>query len=576
LRLPAASASAQKDLDALRGSIEQNKISDAVDRYDVLCRVHGSELVGQPNNGELVTIRVCLDELADSGLLTAEYQRRFDDAAQREFQAASLDANSTAADFYAVARRYPLSSAAPLALAAAGDRAAAMGDWPTAAPMYQLAREAGWSPDPPHVQRIDELAQAQRQTVWSGPIPFDATWYGRSDASVAAKSFPMAAGGVVFISGASGVSAFKPDTGAVWSYPPAMQSSGGYRAMPFVNYQLAPGPVDSASNDCSAGVLSAQDSARVVVLLTARTDVARHCLQAIRASDGKLLWRTDIGDHGDKSLASLDFVPGTVVCGRYVYGMATDSDNGLFAIAFDIASGRELWKTPLPPLASAGQFAGPAGMTVDLDQLLICPNAGCVISLDRWTGDLRWINPYPSLGAMPDNGGQVGNWGVPPTARFDNRPYVTGDIAYFAPQDSETVFALNARSGDDLWNSTDYSHMTLIGAVDQFAILESDRIIAVQGGAANGPDVIRWSYSPRPESITGPAVVRGEVMFVPTTDKAAISVSTADGTEMDTPPAVRPPNFRAVLNTQAAEELLAPQTMGSFGFPRIQRPQPQW
>jgi outer membrane protein assembly factor BamB len=304
-------------------------------------------------------------------------------------------------------------------------------------------------------------------------------------------------------------------------------------------------------------------------VLTPRSDVTGNCLRAVRALDGKMLWRSDSADNADKSLASLQFVPGTVCCGRYVYTLATSAPRSMFLIALDITTGRPLWRTLLPSLAAdASQFSGPAGMTVDLDQLLLCPNAGCVIAVDRWNGDVRWIHPYPSLGQVDGADAQVGNWGVPPTPRFDNRPYVSGATAFFAPQDAESTFALNSRTGENIWNSSAYSTMTLIGAVDQCAILQGTRILAVQVGAASAAEEIRWSYSPRPESITGPAVIHGDVLFVPTTDKAAIPVSIADGTELMIPPAIRPPNFRAILNTRAAEELLAPRTLGSFGFPQ--------
>ncbi|HTW94214.1 MAG TPA: PQQ-binding-like beta-propeller repeat protein, partial [Tepidisphaeraceae bacterium] len=341
---------------------------------------------------------------------------------------------------------------------------------------------------------------------------------------------------------------------------------------PFASYQVAAGAVDAASNSCSAAVLSTQDAPRVVVMLTSRSDAPGHCLQAVRGSDGKLLWRTDAPGIADPALASMNFVSGTVVCGRYVYAMATDGNDGLDAIALDIATGRALWTTALPPLANPAPFYGPAGLTVDVDQILICPDVGSVLALDRWNGRLRWIYPY----GPPDNALQLANWSMPPTPRFDNRPFVTGDTAYFAPQDTTATFALNSRTGAIIWTSAAYSNMTLIGAVDGCAIMESDRILAVEPGAANGADQVRWAYSPRPESITGPAVVRGDVMFVPTTDKAAIPVSTNDGTELMIPPAIRPPNFRAILNTHAAEELLDPQTMGSFGFPHIEQQPPQW
>jgi outer membrane protein assembly factor BamB len=580
LAQPAADAAAQTELTALRGEIGQKRIGDAVARYDVIRRLHGGELV-RIEYGGLISLTTCLDQLddADQALLTTEYRKLNDDAAHRMLQAAALDAKSQPADFYAVARRYPLSSAAPAALVAGGDRAAAMGDWPAAEAMYGLARSMGWMADQVHSRRMDDLARAQNMADWSGPIPFDATWYGRADTSAIAKFFPVAAGGLLYVAGPADLLVFKADADAAWTFPRASAadhgSEFGYRRdqgdqfAPTGNAPLAPGVFHFG-----ASFLAADNSARLLAIVTPRADVQGHFLQAVRGSDGKLLWSTD----DNEKLAALDLLPAPVICGRFVYALATGRDGQLFLIALDLTTGRELWRTALGKLTvDPGRFNEPAGITVDGDQLLLCPNVGCVMAVDRFNGQLRWLHPYASLDQSPAAAADVGHWGLPPTARYDNRPRVSGTTAFFAPQDAQSAFALNSRTGEHIWDSPSaYADMTLIGTTGQCALFQGGQILAVQASAADAAQELAWTYSPRPEAITGPAIVRGSVVFVPTTAGAAVPVSTDDGRELTSPPPLRPPNFRVIVNSQTGPELIPRAAMKTFGFPPPQGRRNEW
>ena len=168
-------------------------------RFDELAQDHAAELVAI-EDGELISVGTCLDALddIDKAALTPEYRRMYDAAAHQTLQAVSLAESSKPRDFYAVARRYPLSSAAVAALTAGGDRAAVEGDWPTAQTMYALAQAAGWTPDDAHARRLEALRRAmfpepsadRPAPEYAGPIPFDAAWYGRPDASDVSKFSP--------------------------------------------------------------------------------------------------------------------------------------------------------------------------------------------------------------------------------------------------------------------------------------------------------------------------------------------------------------------------------------------------
>ena len=116
----------------------------------------------------------------------------------------------------AVVRRYPLSSVVGDCVAEAARREAMLGDWSGGLDLFAAA--GGWMEGSGFgreaVGRVGG-DEKQSESVYSGPIPFDATWYGST--TVPPRSFPIAVGGQVVVAGMNDVFALRSGGTVGWS-----------------------------------------------------------------------------------------------------------------------------------------------------------------------------------------------------------------------------------------------------------------------------------------------------------------------------------------------------------------------
>ena len=162
-------------------------------------------------------------------------------------------------------------------------------------------------------------------------------------------------------------------------------------------------------------------------------------LMAEWPEDGpKVLWKRDIGT-GFSGLA---------VTGKKVYTMMADSDKE-YAVAFDVASGEELWRTEVganfPSEFGDGPRSTPA---VSGDHVVVLGSYGDLVGLAAKDGAKRW-----SLNLPKDFGGAV------PSHGYSTAPMIEGDLLVIEVGGGrdKAYAALDPATGKTRWTTQDGS-----------------------------------------------------------------------------------------------------------------------
>ena len=115
--------------------------------------------------------------------------------------------------------------------------------------------------------------------------------------------------------------------------------------------------------------------------------------------------------------------------------------NREFVIAFDLRSGKQLWKRDLGAAVRVGYAGSRSTPTVDGDRLYVIGVDGDVACLNRRTGQVVWRRHMKR-----DWGGRPGNWG------YAESPLVDGDAVVVTPGGSRaTIVKLDKRTGREIW-----------------------------------------------------------------------------------------------------------------------------
>jgi outer membrane protein assembly factor BamB len=148
----------------------------------------------------------------------------------------------------------------------------------------------------------------------------------------------------------------------------------------------------------------------------------------------KLLWQMTGLGRGYSTLA--------IVEGKF-YTMgdrkAEDGSESQCALAFDLASRKELWATRIGPPHSDGPRCTP---TVDGELLYVVGTAGDLACLETATGKIRWTKNF-----VEDFGGKMMSmW------KFSESPLVDGEKLVCTPGGREsTIVALDKKTGELIW-----------------------------------------------------------------------------------------------------------------------------
>lgn len=618
------SGDAVNEIKGLDRELSDRNYQAAAKRLDLLLGARGHPLASLSER-TLTSVDAWVDQIpADARAAMALECAKQTGAGSRQALDALRSRQSTRPDeYYTLARRYPLTEAAGAALACAGDLALRSGDLPAAQVYYELALREQFTLGEERERQLQSLketnggatlrapaaienplspdgAKPQASKIpFAGPLPFDATWYGNPSTIGRAKFFPAAYDDRILLASWKTATMLREDGQAIWTFtnpkPPTVFNTDRVTSTGAVPGALfAPAALSDVHGR----------PAIIVVRQPAARSEAQFALNALRASDGKLLWSTDAASTADAAARAADLTYSGLptICGRYVYSVAVSrtgiSTANFILSALDVATGRPLWQTTLgavteqgergaadrnfgrkfgrsPPLMLEG-FASLSEPAVVGDLVIVAPNCGSVIAVGRFDGNIRWISTYraPENPAAVGGVDRNGRW-IPPIeadrtlmARYRSTPVACGNVVVALPQDAPALFAFDRRTGRRLWE-------TDIGFADAYALAGASGNMVIVCGAtlvgidAGGTGKLKWKYTPaRGIHLTGPAVVAGHTVLAPTT-MGVMQLDAADGSEK---PVYTLPHFRQLLTTDggrsAAIEAGATQ---AFGFPPTPR-----
>ncbi len=233
-----------------------------------------------------------------------------------------------------------------------------------------------------------------------------------------------------------------------------------------------------------------------------------------------IVWKAIGAGTGYSSLAISD--------GR-IYTMGVRGERE-FVIAFDVATGKELWATAHGGRYRDNRGDGPRGTpTVDGDRLYALGGNGDLSSIETKTGRIVW-----AINVLQKFGGKNPNWGI------SESPLVIGEkLLVNAGGPDASVIALNKKDGSLIWKSQSdgagYSSAmpVQVGPATQIVFFTHQRALGVD--LKDGR--LLWQYSKASNDVANVAtpVVKGNRVFVSSdygTGAALVEIK-ADGTAQE-------------------------------------------
>lgn len=566
---PMANFASPQALDQLRQLLDQGRSGEAAGMAEDLLANHSESLL-KDEAGGLQTVATVLERLPapQREALAREYRKRFDARARDALEAARDDADASASPLYAMARRYPGSSAAGQAMAEAASRLALRGDAPGALALFTCAQREGWTLDVSQAKQADAcrkfIAEVSGAASYRGALPFEMTWYGRPELAQQARYLPLTVDGIIYAAGPRHVLALK-DNRVHWRW-----TAGTDWAVS--------GPGDRAAgagrgSTHALALFASPAGPQMLIVKQPRGSARDQILRAFRATDGKLLWSTD----NLQGMENISFASAPRIDGGEVRALALEfsEDAGvLVLVTLDLMSGRMLHRAALGTMQgmkkTRTEFIGwddfwdQSEVAVHEDLVLATPNVGWVFAVGRFDGRLRWMQRYVRAEGDPEKRRDWLRTAAPTDPnqllRYRCTPAVCGQFIVIAPQDSPAVFGLDL-SGRIKWEIKTPPGHTLIGGVGAIAVLAGNSITGID--AATGQPKWTWQAA----RVAGPPAIVGELMIVPTSDFKVVALSAATGQPVELK--ARPPNLRVMLNVElvkrAMDEIGVLRTLGLPG-----------
>jgi outer membrane protein assembly factor BamB len=233
-----------------------------------------------------------------------------------------------------------------------------------------------------------------------------------------------------------------------------------------------------------------------------------------------LVWKTSGAGTGYSSLAITD---GKI----YTMGLRGDRE---YVVAFDVATGKQLWATAHGGAYRDSRGDGPRGTpTVDGDRLYALGGNGDLSALEVKTGRVAW-----TMNVLQKFGGENIKWGI------SESPLVIGEkVLVNAGGPGASVIALNKKDGSLIWKSQ--SDQAGYSSAMPLKIDNTTQVVFFTDSRAIGLDLntgkFLWEYSRASNNVANVAtpVVRGNRVFVSSdygTGAALLEVK-ADGTAQE-------------------------------------------
>ncbi|MEP6919838.1 MAG: PQQ-binding-like beta-propeller repeat protein [bacterium] len=212
-----------------------------------------------------------------------------------------------------------------------------------------------------------------------------------------------------------------------------------------------------------------------------------------------LAWKTTGAGGGYSSFAISD--------GRlYTMGLRADRE---YIVAFDVATGKQVWATPHGGAFRNDRGDGPRGTpTVEGDRLYALGGNGDLSSLDTKTGKVVW-----TVNVLSKFGGSNITWGI------SESPLIVGEKILVNPGGpGASIVALNKKDGSLIWKSQSdragYSSgiPVQIGSTTQVVFFTNSRAVGLD--LKDGK--LLWEYARPANDVANVAtpVVRGNRVFI--------------------------------------------------------------
>ena len=212
-----------------------------------------------------------------------------------------------------------------------------------------------------------------------------------------------------------------------------------------------------------------------------------------------LVWKSTGAGRGYSSLS--------VANGRlYTMGLRGDKE---FVIAFDVATGKEVWATPHGGAYRDSRGDGPRGTpTFEGGRLYSLGGNGDLSSIDAKTGKIIW-----SMNVLQKFGGENIGWGI------SESPLVLGEkLIVNAGGPGASVVALNKKDGALIWKSQSDKAGYSSGMPVQIG--DTTQVVFFTNNRAVGLDLkdgkLLWDYPRAANNVANVAtpVVRGNRVFI--------------------------------------------------------------
>lgn len=231
-------------------------------------------------------------------------------------------------------------------------------------------------------------------------------------------------------------------------------------------------------------------------------------LVAYRRDSLQPLWSSSQWRDGEGGLLDVTFLAAPTVFGERLLLPALR--RGRYSLeCIDRQTGRPSWHTPLHGGGTPFFKAPGCPVVVQGGIAYVATNAGCVASVDAFTGDLRWVRRYErvdplrkSRRAKRGRAEEMGMWGA---FRQDELPgFAPSDMLWHdgllivAPCDSDMLLCLDAATGQPQWMldaTTSYARYGrlrgLVGLLgDDLFALSDTHLVAI--GASGG--LVKWAH----------------------------------------------------------------------------------
>lgn len=179
-------------------------------------------------------------------------------------------------------------------------------------------------------------------------------------------------------------------------------------------------------------------------------------LTAYQASGGKALWTRSAADDGTSDPGEIGFLAAPIRCGEQLLVPVANA-GALWLYALSPDTGAIRWKTFLcdEPPSGASPWSIPQ-LAVEGKEVYIATGCGLVFAADGASGAIRWALRYPRhqstaaknrSSAIPEVSPQsLSGWD-------DDVVHIHGPLLLVLPSDCDSIFALDRRTGNRLWEA---------------------------------------------------------------------------------------------------------------------------